>query len=112
MASLINGRIEPGRSLLFWVGFAILLGVAIAMPFMIGRYALLNLNSFMLMTFLAMGLALLWGFGGILSLGQSAFLGLGGYAYGIIAINLAGTAGQTGSRSSARSSASCCSPSC
>jgi urea transport system permease protein len=96
MGSLINGRIEPGRSPLFWVGFAILLGVAIAMPFMIGRYALLNLNSFMLMTFLAMGLALLWGFGGILSLGQSAFLGLGGYAYGIIAINLAGTAGQTG----------------
>ncbi len=96
MASLMNGRIEPGRSLLFWAGFVILLGVAVAMPFMIGRYALLNLNSFLLMTFLAMGLALLWGFGGILSLGQSAFLGLGGYAYGIIAINLAGTAGQTG----------------
>jgi branched-chain amino acid transport system permease protein len=48
------------------------------------------------MAFLAMGLALLWGFGGILSLGQSAFLGLGGYAYGVIAINLAGIPGQTG----------------
>lgn len=93
---LLNGSIEPGRSFLFWTGFLCILGVALVLPEYIGRFALLNLNSFLLMTFLAMGLALLWGFGGILSLGQSAFLGLGGYAYGIIAINLAGSAEQTG----------------
>lgn len=96
MASLLNGGIEPGRSIFFWAGFVALFAVALAVPEFIGRFALLNLNSFLLMTFLAMGLALLWGFGGVLSLGQSAFLGVGGYAYGIIAINLAGTAGQTG----------------
>lgn len=96
MMSLLNGQIEPGRSAFFWIGFALVIVMAAALPFFIGLYTLLNMNSFLLMTFLAMGLALLWGFGGILSLGQSAFLGLGGYAYGVIAINLGDIAGQTG----------------
>lgn len=94
--ALLNGRVEPGRSILFWIGFIVVVAAAIAFPSFLGRYALLNVNSFLLMSFLAMGLALLWGFGGILSLGQSAFLGIGGYAYGVIAINLAGVPGQTG----------------
>ena len=38
--------------------------------------------------FLALGLCLIWGYTGILSLGQSAFFGLGGYIYGIVGINL------------------------
>ncbi|MGE0149003.1 MAG: branched-chain amino acid ABC transporter permease [Parvibaculaceae bacterium] len=96
MLSLLNGAMEPGRRPLFWIGALALLTVAAAAPFFVGRYMLLNLNSFLLMTFLTMGLALLWGFTGILSLGQSAFLGIGGYAYGVAAINLAGIGGQTG----------------
>ncbi|MGE3875348.1 MAG: ABC transporter permease [Parvibaculaceae bacterium] len=96
MLSLINGNIEPGRKPIFWIGASIVLAIAVAAPFFVGRFMLLNLSSFLLMTFLTMGLSLLWGFTGILSLGQSAFLGIGGYAYGITAINLAGTTGQTG----------------
>lgn len=96
MLSLLNGRVEPGRSTLFWLIFLFLIALALAVPQFVGRYTLLNLNSFLLMTFLASGLALLWGFGGILSLGQSAFFGIAGYVYGIIAINLAGIDGQTG----------------
>lgn len=86
---LLNGHIEPGRSWLFWSLFAALVVFSAFVPSMVGRYAMLNLNSFLLMSFLAAGLAFLWGFGGVLSLGQSAFMGLGGYAYGIIAINFA-----------------------
>ncbi|MGB3837460.1 branched-chain amino acid ABC transporter permease [Castellaniella sp.] len=37
---------------------------------------------------MALGLALLWGFAGVLSFGQVAFFGLSGYAYGVIAGNL------------------------
>lgn len=37
---------------------------------------------------MALGLALLWGFSGVLSFGQVAFFGLAGYAYGIIAGNI------------------------
>jgi ABC-type branched-subunit amino acid transport system permease subunit len=96
MLSLLNGRVEPGRSTLFWLMFLLLIALVLAIPQFVGRYTLLNLNSFLLMTFLASGLALLWGFGGILSLGQSAFFGIAGYVYGIVAINLASTDGQTG----------------
>lgn len=91
MLKLLNGDLEPGRSWLFWLVFVALVVFMAFVPSMIGRYALLNLNSFLLMTFLSAGLALLWGYGGVLSLGQSAFLGIGGYAYGIIAINTVGS---------------------
>jgi branched-chain amino acid transport system permease protein len=91
--SLLNGRLEPGRSWTFWLGLAVVLVGALALPGFLGRYALLNVNSFLLMAPLAAGLALLWGFGGILSLGQSAFFGVGGYVYGVVAINLAGQPG-------------------
>lgn len=90
MWTLLNGRIEPGRSWLFWTLFLVVCAIVLVLPGFLGRYALLNLNSFLLMALLAAGLSLLWGFGGVLSLGQSAFFGIGGYAYGIIAINLAG----------------------
>ncbi|MDQ0394335.1 branched-chain amino acid ABC transporter permease [Labrys monachus] len=40
---------------------------------------------------LALSLALIWGYGGILSFGQAAFFGLGGYAYAVAALNLGDT---------------------
>lgn len=40
---------------------------------------------------LALSLALIWGYAGILSFGQAAFFGLGGYAYAVAAINLGST---------------------
>ena len=96
MWSLLTDGWNLGRSPLFWGTFCLLVVGALVVPFFLGRYAILNLNSFLLMTSLAMGLALLWGFAGILSLGQSAFFGIGGYSYGIIAINVSGVSGQTG----------------
>lgn len=42
---------------------------------------------------LALSLALIWGFAGILSFGQTSFFGIGGYAYAIAAINLDNTIG-------------------
>ena len=46
-------------------------------------------------TFVAMGLSLIWGCGNILSFGQMAFVGIGGYVYGIIAINTLDAVGNT-----------------
>lgn len=93
--SLISGEVEPGRGAIFWTAFVCLVIAMALLPLFVGRFAILNMNSFLLMGFMAMGLALLWGVAGILSLGQSAFLGVGGYAYGIITINLANVTGQT-----------------
>jgi ABC-type branched-subunit amino acid transport system permease subunit len=40
---------------------------------------------------LALSLALIWGYGGILSFGQAAFFGIGGYVYAIAGLNLGDT---------------------
>jgi ABC-type branched-subunit amino acid transport system permease subunit len=85
---LINGEQEIGRSLGFWIAAtAVAIGL-ITLPRFVSAYALLNYSYILSVAFLALGLCLIWGFAGILSLGQAAFLGLGGYAYGIVGINL------------------------
>ncbi len=48
----------------------------------------LNITVYMIMAVLALSLALIWGFGGILCFGQSAFFGLGAYTYAIAMINI------------------------
>lgn len=40
---------------------------------------------------LALSLALIWGYGGILSFGQAAFFGIGGYVYAIAGLNIGDT---------------------
>jgi branched-chain amino acid transport system permease protein len=84
----LNGPNEAGRSPAFWIFFLLVLGVAMSAPAFLGRYDLLNLSSYLGNVFIALGLCLIWGFCGILSLGQAVFLGLGGYVYGIVGINL------------------------
>ncbi|MCG6206085.1 branched-chain amino acid ABC transporter permease [Rhodopseudomonas sp. HC1] len=59
------------------------------LPFIVETYTLFNLTVFAAMAIFALSLGLVWGFGGILSLGQSVFFGLGAYAYAIAAINFA-----------------------
>lgn len=54
--------------------------LAIAAPWLISSYELSLLGRFLAMAILAIGLVLLWGEAGILSLGQGVFFGLGGYA--------------------------------
>jgi branched-chain amino acid transport system permease protein len=44
---------------------------------------------------MALGLCLIWGYGGALSFGQTAFFGIAGYVYGIITIDLGAGYGLT-----------------
>ena len=44
---------------------------------------------------LALSLTLVWGYGGIFSLGQAAIYGIGGYTYGFWAINLVDSTGES-----------------
>jgi ABC-type branched-subunit amino acid transport system permease subunit len=85
---LINEEQEIGRSGGFWVAAIAAAVGLIVLPAFVSAYALLNYSYILSMVFLALGLCLIWGFAGILSLGQSAFLGLAGYAYGVVGINL------------------------
>lgn len=58
----------------------IALVLAIAAPWLLSPYDLNLLARFLALSLTAMGLVLLWGEGGVLSLGQGVFFGLGGYA--------------------------------
>ncbi|PTW61361.1 amino acid/amide ABC transporter membrane protein 2 (HAAT family) [Breoghania corrubedonensis] len=56
--------------------------VALA-PGYLDLFTVMQLTLFASMAVLSLSLAFIWGFGGILSFGQSAFFGLGGYAYAV-----------------------------
>jgi branched-chain amino acid transport system permease protein len=65
--------------------------ILLIMPIFSDDYFLNNISYFMLWTFMSLGLALIWGMGGILSFGQTAFFGLAGYSFAIISLNFADT---------------------
>jgi ABC-type branched-subunit amino acid transport system permease subunit len=79
-----------GRSRLAAETLAALAAAALAiwlLPRLLELFALINATVYVSMALLALSLALIWGFGGILCFGQTAFFGLGGYAYAVAAIN-------------------------
>ncbi len=58
------------------------------LPRFVELFTLIEITVFVIMAIYALSLAFIWGFGGILCFGQSAFLGLGGYAYAVAAANI------------------------
>jgi branched-chain amino acid transport system permease protein len=72
----------------FWLG--LLLAALIAFPFVFqgSRYLLYVANSVLIAVIAAVGLNILTGFTGQISLGQGAFMGVGAYASGYLMINL------------------------
>ncbi|PSN18858.1 hypothetical protein C7271_10345 [filamentous cyanobacterium CCP5] len=75
-------------------GTLVILGLGILLlvlgPTMIDLFELLTLTKYLILSLFAMSLAYIWGFGGIISFGQSAFFGLGGYAFGVAGLNMMG----------------------
>jgi urea transport system permease protein len=62
--------------------------VVVAMvPAWLELFEVMQLTLFAAMSVLALSLGFIWGYGGILSFGQTAFFGLGGYIYAVAAIN-------------------------
>jgi ABC-type branched-subunit amino acid transport system permease subunit len=71
------------------IGIVLLLGL----PQFFDLFALLQVTLFVIMAILALSLGFVWGYGGILCLGQSAFFGLGAYAYAIAVLNFGESTG-------------------
>jgi ABC-type branched-subunit amino acid transport system permease subunit len=67
---------------------AVMTALAIGVPMVAEPFDLLQLTVFAAMCILALSLGVVWGYGGILCFGQSAFFGLGAYAYAVTAVNL------------------------
>ena len=76
-----------GRGWRFWIGAAVVLALAVAYPLFTDSYTVGNTVYFFNWVFMALGLCVIWGYGGALSFGQTAFFGIAGYAYGVITLN-------------------------
>ncbi|TVP45308.1 MAG: ABC transporter permease [Halomonas sp.] len=92
---LVNGPQTLGRGPLFWVGFAVAIGAAVAYPAFVDGWSVGNTAYFFCWVFMALGLSLIWGYTGSLSFGQTAFFGLAGYTYGVVTINFGAAYGMT-----------------
>jgi urea transport system permease protein len=51
----------------------------VVFPVLLGNFRLNLVGKYLTFAFVAMGLVVCWGYGGVLSLGQGVFFGLGGY---------------------------------
>ncbi|MBA4215581.1 MAG: urea ABC transporter permease subunit UrtC [Polaromonas sp.] len=54
--------------------------LAVVLPLTLDIFRLNLVGKYLTYAFVAIGLVMLWGYGGVLSLGQGVFFGLGGYA--------------------------------
>ena len=73
---VLNGPQELGRGPVFWCLFVFVALGLLAYPFVGSVFALSNLASFCLYVPMGLGLALLWGYNGVLSFGQARSLPL------------------------------------
>ena len=74
-------RFGPGTGLRAAAGFAVTALVLFAVaPAILGDFRLSLLAKYLCLAIVAVGIGLAWGRGGMLTLGQGVFFGLGGYA--------------------------------
>jgi len=79
----------------FGVAFVVAVVAMGLYPLLIGPFAAGRFALFFAYAFLGLSLALVWGYGGILSFGQVAFFGIAGYTFGIVTLNVASPLGIT-----------------
>ncbi|SMF63849.1 amino acid/amide ABC transporter membrane protein 2, HAAT family [Tistlia consotensis] len=88
LARLVGGPADIGRGPVFWSLVALtLLGFALY-PSAVSEFQVSNTAYYLLNIPLGLGMALLWGYCGVLSFGHVAYFGIAGYSYGVIAGNL------------------------
>lgn len=75
----------------WWVAVAVATALLFYAPQRLDLAAQYDLTVVFLLSILALSMGFLWGFVGILSLGQTAFYGLGGYAFALWSLNTGDT---------------------
>lgn len=91
----LEGPQTFGSGPVFWGLVALAVATAVAYPLFADAWTVGNAAYFMVWTFMAMGLGVVWGYAGALSFGQTAFFGLAGYTYGVLTINIGAAYGFT-----------------
>ena len=84
----LDGPSTRGRGRVFWLTATVAFMIAGGCPLALDSYTIGNISLFLVWVPMALGLCLLWGYGGILGFGQTAFFGLAAYAYSVASINL------------------------
>ena len=64
--------------------WAVIVIVLAALPLLLGTYSIITITQILAMAVLVMSLVLLMGHGGMTSLGQAGFFGVGGYTTGLL----------------------------
>lgn len=95
IAGRLNGPQTLGNSRVFWLAMFAVIVALIFLPYLASRFQVINASNMLISSILAMSLCLIWGYAGILSLGQASFYCIGGYAFGIVGINFIETHGNT-----------------
>jgi ABC-type branched-subunit amino acid transport system permease subunit len=85
---MLRGVLTKDRVVSQLVPLGIATALLFGLPQLLDLFTLLQVTLYVIMAILALSLGFIWGYGGILCLGQSAFFGLGAYAYAIAAINM------------------------
>lgn len=91
----LTGPNTLGSTWLFWAFFAAGAVLLFAQPMLRGAFAASQFTLYLALALVALSLALIWGYAGILSFGQTVFFGLAGYTYAIVSLNLEGPLGAT-----------------
>ncbi len=95
LLALFDGPQTAWNGMSFRLCFVLAVLALATVPLYAEFFVVNNLAYFLLWTFMALGLSLIWGYAGILSFGQTAFFGLAGYGYGVVSINLGDAHGLT-----------------
>ena len=74
----INDYLIP---VLQWIPFVVLIVILLLAPQFLAPFRLNQLGKFLTYAIIAIGLDLIWGYGGMMSLGQGLFFGLGAYGF-------------------------------
>jgi branched-chain amino acid transport system permease protein len=93
--SRLEGPQTLGRGRAFWTFAALALLAAALFPAFVDGWTVGNAAYFLVWTFMALGLGVVWGYCGALSFGQTAFFGVAGYCYGVLTINFGSAYGFT-----------------
>jgi ABC-type branched-subunit amino acid transport system permease subunit len=80
---------RPG--LLWWLVLAAAFAGLMILPSFLNIAQQFNISIVFILALLALSMSFLWGYAGILSFGQTAFFGLGGYGFAVLALNLGET---------------------
>jgi urea transport system permease protein len=84
---LTQTTVSVGRWGQLRLATVLVLVLAAAFPFIVGPFQVSLMVKFLIFAMFALSLDVLWGYGGVLSLGHAGFFGLGAYSMALVLIN-------------------------